>query len=168
MKKTLAAMAAVLFMASSAYAADVQTGRQSRRHHMTKAMSMGSALRHQPGKSGAKDPRISLNLPAPMRRKQLSMMRGHLKAVDDIIALVAEGKFDAASRVAHGRLGLTPEMKKMCDMFENDDFREMGLAFHQRADRLGDTLKTGDMKQSLRALRVMLNSCVQCHDTFRQ
>ena len=80
------------------------------------------------------DSRISLGLPAPMRHKQLAMMREHLRTVNDIVALISEGKFNAASQVAHSKLGLTPEMKKMCDMFTNSDFRQMGLAFHQSAD----------------------------------
>jgi len=53
-------------------------------------------------------------------------------------------------------------------MFANNDFRQMGLAFHQSADELGDTLKKGDLKQSLRALNATMSSCVQCHATFRQ
>ena len=112
--------------------------------------------------------RTSLNLSAPMRLMQKRMMREHLQAVNDIVALIAEGKFDAASGIAHKKLGLTPEMKKMCGMFANKDFRRMGLVFHKSADELGKVLKTKNLNKSLRALHTVMNSCVQCHATFRQ
>ena len=114
------------------------------------------------------DKRISLKLPAAMKVSQLAMMRGHLEAVNKIIADISIGEFDAAAQIAHQKLGLTPEMKKMCNMFGNDNFRTLGLAFHQSADKLSDVLKTGNLKQSLAALHNTMNFCVQCHATYRQ
>jgi len=125
-------------------------------HQMMHMMNTGS------------DKRTSLQLPEEMKGRQLANMRGHLQAVDDIIGYISEGNFDAASKTAHNKLGLTPEMKKMCNMFDNDDFRMMGLTFHQSADELGDVLKTGDLKASLAALHKTVNNCVQCHAAFRQ
>jgi hypothetical protein len=117
---------------------------------------------------GAKDPRISLGMSVPMRLKQLAMMRDHLKAVDEIVGLIAAGKFDKAATIAHKRLGLTPEMKKMCGMFGNETFRKMGIAFHKSADHLGDVLKTRDTTASLHALHSTMQYCVSCHQSFRQ
>jgi len=114
------------------------------------------------------DSRISLHLSPEMKQGQLANMRSHLEAVRNIVGLIATGDFDKASDIAHHKLGLTPEMKKMCNMFGNDDFKKLGLAFHQSADTLGDVLKTGDMQASLNALHTTMNSCVQCHATFRQ
>jgi len=122
---------------------------------------MGMKMNHS-------DERTSLNLPAPMRAMQKRMMREHLAAVNDIVGLIADGRFDEASRIAHARLGLTPEMKQMCNRFENADFRAMGLEFHRRADELGEVLKTRNAKRSLAALHRVMNSCVQCHAAFRQ
>ncbi len=126
---------------------------------------MHSNMHHM---SEANDSRISLGLSPQMKQHQLANMRSHVEAVHDIIGLLAEDKFDEASTIAHNKLGLTPEMKKMCSMFDNDDFRKLGLAFHQSADELGDVLKTGDMKRSLIALQRTMTSCVQCHAAFRQ
>ena len=114
------------------------------------------------------DSRISLGLSPQMKQNQLANMRSHVEAVHDIIGLLAEDKFDEAAMIAHQKLGLTPEMKKMCNMFGNADFTKLGLAFHQQADKLGETLKTHDMKRSLSALHTTMDSCVQCHATFRQ
>jgi len=136
-----------------------------------KADDMESMMQHHQmmhKMESATDKRTSLHLPEQMKAQQLANMRSHLEAVNNIIADISTGKFDAASKIAHQKLGLTPEMKKMCNMFGNDDFRTLGLAFHKSADKLGDVLKTGNMKRSLAALHNTMNSCVQCHATFRQ
>jgi len=114
------------------------------------------------------DKRISLGLGPMQKQHQLSNMRSHLKAVQDIVGMIAENRFDEASLVAHEKLGLTPEMQQMCNMFDNQDFRAMGLAFHRSADELGDTLKSKDPDQSLRALHRTMNYCIQCHASYRQ
>ena len=152
MKKTITA-----WMASALIALPAMAGE----------MMHGHVMGHGP-MSEMDDTRTSLNLPAPMRLMQKRMMREHLQAVNDIVGLIAAGKFDAASGIAHKKLGLTPEMEKMCNMFANNDFRRMGLAFHKSADELGDVLKTRNLNKSLRALHAVMNSCVQCHATFRQ
>ena len=114
------------------------------------------------------DERISLGLPPQMKQHQLSNMRSHLEAVEEIIGFIVEGQYDNASATAHSKLGLTDEMKKMCDMFKNDDFRELGITFHKSGDALGDALLTKDVNKSLRALQNTMGYCVQCHATFRQ
>ncbi len=160
MNRYSALMLATLWMAVPAYAGDMMHGPMMG-HGMAHPMMPGMAMNHP-------DDRTSLNLPAPMRAMQKRMMRDHLAAVNEIVGLIAEDRFDKASRIAHARLGLTPEMKRMCDRFENADFRAMGLAFHRRADELGEVLKTRNTKRSLAALHRVMNSCVQCHATFRQ
>lgn len=114
------------------------------------------------------DERISLGLSPEMKQHQLSNMRSHLEAVQTIISLIAEKEFLKASEIAHSKLGLTEEMGEMCNMFNNEDFTALGLAFHKSGDSLGDALKTKDTTKSLRALQVTLGYCVKCHATFRQ
>ncbi len=112
--------------------------------------------------------RISLGLPSEMKQHQLANMRAHLQATHLIIGLLAERKFKQASKIAHTKLGLTEEMRLMCDKFENEDFKKLGLAFHNSADELGDVLQTKNMKKSLQALSRMTGYCVQCHEKYRQ
>lgn len=114
------------------------------------------------------DTRISLNESPQMKQHQLSIMRGHVEAVKTVIGLISESKFDEASKIAHAQLGLTPEMKMMCGMFNNENFEQLGLAFHKSGDELGDALHTGDLKASLRALNNTMQYCVECHATYRQ
>ena len=137
-------------------------------HEMGHEMGHGGMMHGMDGGPMAEDGRASLHLAAPMRMMQKRMMREHLAAVQAIVGLVADGRFDEAAKIAHEKLGLTPAMKKMCDMFGNNDFRTMGLAFHSQADELGEVLKTRNLNKSLRALHSVLNSCVQCHARFRQ
>ena len=114
------------------------------------------------------DTRISLNLSPEMKRRQLENMRSHLQAVQAITGLLAKRKFDQAAQIAHSKLGLTDEMKKMCKMFGNAKFERLGLAFHKSGDVLGDTLSTRNLNKSLQALNATMGYCVQCHETFRQ
>jgi hypothetical protein len=114
------------------------------------------------------DNRISLNLSPEMKQHQLSNMRSHVEAVEAITGLLAAGKFEQASQVAHSKLGLTDEMMKMCSMFENEKFNQLGMAFHKSGDELGNALQSKDMKKSLQALHDTMGYCVQCHATFRQ
>lgn len=118
--------------------------------------------------SNIEDERISLALSPQMKTNQLSNMRSHVEAIQTIIGLIGEGDFIKASGVAHAKLGLTEEMRRMCNMFDNEDFVQLGLAFHKSADALGDVLQTEDMNKSLRALHTTMGYCVQCHATFRQ
>ncbi|MDO8465056.1 MAG: cytochrome C [Gallionella sp.] len=134
-----------------AFAANEQMQHQNHRH----AMSM-------------MDTRTSLGLSAEMKQHQLSNMREHLEAVNSIISLISENKFEDASKIAHGQLGSTPEMLKMCRMMDNEKFMALGLAFHKSGDDLGDALKTKDIKASLRALNKTTQYCVECHAAYRQ
>ena len=114
------------------------------------------------------DMRTSLNLSAEMKQHQLSNMRSHVEAIKNIVGLIAENKFDEASKIAHDKLGLTPEMKVMCNMFDNEKFKTLGLAFHKSGDDLGEALQTKDVNTSLRALNKTMEYCVTCHATYRQ
>jgi hypothetical protein len=114
------------------------------------------------------DERISLALSPEMKQHQLSNMRSHVEAIRSIVSLIAKNDFEKASEIAHTKLGLTEEMKKMCDMFDNEKFKQLGLAFHKSGDELGDVLLKKDAAQSLGALSRTMGYCVECHATFRQ
>ncbi len=114
------------------------------------------------------DTRTSLGVTGAMKQHQLSNMRSHVEAVKDIVGLIAENKFEEASKIAHTKLGLTPDMQAMCGMFNNENFAKLGFAFHKSGDDLGDVLQTKDVNASLRALNRTMQYCVECHATYRQ
>jgi len=56
----------------------------------------------------------------------------------------------------------------MCNMFDNRDFKTLGLSFHKSGDDLGEALQTRDVNVSLRALNRTMQYCVDCHGAYRQ
>lgn len=114
------------------------------------------------------DKRIPLNLPPMMAQHQKANMREHLKAVNEIVGYMGAKDFTQASKTAHEKLGLTTQMKQMCDNMPNETFRTMALDFHQSGDALAEVLKTKDADQSLKALDAVLTKCTACHEMFRQ
>jgi hypothetical protein len=125
-------------------------------------------MNHHAMQEGMNDSRISLNLSPEIKQHQLANMRSHVEAVQSIVGFISIGDFEQAARVAHLKLGLTDEMKKMCGMFGNDKFEKLGLAFHKSGDELGNALQTKDVSKSLQALHETIGYCVECHATFRQ
>lgn len=115
----------------------------------------------------SKDTRIQLNVPDMMKEHQKTMMREHLKAVNEIVAGLAANDFELVSQTAHKKLGLTDEMRNMCSMFGNQEFEKIGLEFHTKADELGNVAKTKDLNKTLLALDTMLKRCNQCHSMFK-
>lgn len=115
----------------------------------------------------ANDDRISLKLNVMQKNHQLKMMRSHLAAVQNIMQLVSQNKFDEAAEVAHSQLGASAEMKMMCAIPKNKQFEDLGLQFHKSADEMGNMLKLKDKDKSLAALAKTLNYCVNCHATFK-
>ncbi len=114
------------------------------------------------------DSRISLGLSERMKVHQLQNMGSHVEAVQMIIGLLSKESFDKAAEIAHTKLGLTDDMKRMCNMFKNEGFRTLGLEFHKSADNLAKLIKTRDLSKSLNALHKTMSYCVQCHATYRQ
>ncbi|WP_396600361.1 hypothetical protein [Algibacter sp. R77976] len=114
------------------------------------------------------DGRISLNLNEMQKKHQLSNMRSHLQAVQEITALLSQDDYDKASKLAYSKLGSTTEMKLMCASFGDEGFEKLGLEFHKSADIMSDVLKKRNKENSLAALSNTLNYCVQCHATYKQ
>ena len=154
MKKILMAISVFIGLAglNVSFAANEQMQHQNHHQHTMSMM----------------DTRTSLGLPEEMKQHQLSNMREHLAAISSIIGLLSENRFEEASKIARTKLGLNPEMQKMCSSFGNEKFTALGMAFHQSGDDLGDALKTKDVNTSLRALNKTMQYCVECHAVYRQ
>lgn len=153
MKNSLLAVSAcmAIFGANAAFAAEEPAAALLHHHEMQ-----------------MEDNRIALGISPQMKLHQLASMREHLEAVQAIVGLIVESKFDEASKIAHEKLGLTPEKKAMCMAMHNQKFTELGLAFHESGDKLGEVLQTGNAGESLKALHKTMQFCVQCHATYRQ
>lgn len=124
-----------------------------------------SPMKHSKTKD---DGRISLHLNPMQKNHQLKNMRSHLEAVQKIIHLLSEDKYDEASVVSYEELGSTTEMKLMCASFGNENFENLGVEFHKSADEMSEIMLQKDKEKSLAALSNTMNYCVQCHSTFKQ
>ncbi len=114
------------------------------------------------------DGRVSLNLNEMQKNHQLSNMRSHLEAVQEITLLLSQDDYDKASELAYTKLGSTTEMKLMCASFGDKGFENLGLEFHKSADIMSEVFKKRNKDNSLTALSNTLNYCVQCHATYKQ
>ena len=114
------------------------------------------------------DKRTSLKLNAMQKNHQLMNMRDHLEAVQNIITLLSSDKYNEASKVAYTKLGSTTEMKLMCASFGDKNFENLGLEFHESADKMSEIFKNRNKEESLKALSNTMNYCVRCHATYRQ
>ncbi len=142
---------------------DMQSGHMM--HDMGGGQMMGG---HMMDGKMMDDKRIPLNLPPMMAQHQKANMREHLKAAADVVHYMGANDFAAASKTAKEKLGLTAQMKQMCDNMPNETFRTMALDFHKSGDALAEALKTKDTGKSLKALDAMLAKCTACHEMFRQ
>lgn len=144
------------------FASSVQAGTQEQSHDMHSSHSM-----HQ--QHGAVvDDRISLNLSPAMKQHQLQNMRAHLEAIQKIIAQLGQKDFTGASQTAHQKLGLSKEMRTMCNRFDNESFKTLAINFHTSADEMAEVFEKENLEESLAAVNNTMNYCVSCHKQFRQ
>ncbi|WP_417557174.1 hypothetical protein [Mesoflavibacter zeaxanthinifaciens] len=114
------------------------------------------------------DGRIPLNLNPMQKNHQLSNMRSHLEAVQQITLLLSQEKYDEASTLAYEKLGSTTEMRLMCASFGDKGFETMGIEFHKSADVMSEVFKEKNKDRALQALSNTLNYCVSCHAIYKQ
>jgi hypothetical protein len=129
------------------------------------------------GASQAQDTRQLVKLPPPMQEHMLGNMRDHLATLNEILGDVADGKYDAAAKIAEARLGmsslslhgaahLAPYLPK--------PMQDIGTGMHRAASRLvivlqdASTAPTADaMRDINRALYAVTTQCEACHAGYR-
>ncbi len=119
--------------------------------------------------SSGGDTRQPLILQAPMAEHQKQNMRGHLAAVQAIIAAVAHDDMGAVA-TAVGRIGYSEAMGQMCEHMgaATPGFTARALDFHHTADTIAEAARRGDRAGVLSALDRTLQACIGCHATYRQ
>ena len=144
---------------------------------------------HMSMMSHAPDTRKLLDFPAPMREHMLSNMRGHLQALNEILAALSIGDVAKAGKIAETRLGVESpgaaacvpnsgttdhsphDMAAMMAKFMPEDMRALGLTMHESASEFArEAAKSqtgGDLKPALAALARVTQSCAACHAEYR-
>jgi cytochrome c556 len=115
------------------------------------------------------DARRPVPLPPMMANHQKQNMRDHLVAVQEIVAAAARGDFAGVEHAA-GRIGYSEQMGQMCTHMgaAAPGFAEQALAFHRTADTIVAAALQHDREGVLRTLATTLQSCANCHATWKQ
>ena len=115
------------------------------------------------------DARAPVPLLPMMANHQKQNMRGHLVAVQDIIAALATDDFAAVEKAA-ARIGFSAQMGVQCTHMGAGapGFTEQALAFHHTADRIGEAARARDKPRALTELSATLTACTHCHQAWKQ
>jgi len=116
-----------------------------------------------------KDHRMPVPLPRHMAEHQLTQMRDHLAAIQEVMSAVSSGDFAAVEHSA-ARIGSSEQMSRMCGHMGAGapGFTEMALSFHRTADSITEAAKKRDSHAVTRSVAATLQTCVACHSTYRQ
>jgi hypothetical protein len=135
----------------------------------------------------AKDARIEVDVPDPMKAKMLENMRGHQQAIAEILAALAKGDGPAAAKIADDRLGMgSPgsaackpnaksgelgDMPKMMASHMPDEMRALGMTMHAQATKFAEEAarvkQGGDLRPALAELGQTVQACNACHAAYR-
>jgi hypothetical protein len=135
----------------------------------------------------AKDSRIEVDLPEPMKAHMLANMRGHQAAIADILAALAKGDGDGTAKIAETRLGMgSPgsaackpdaksgelgDMPKMMASHMPDEMRALGMTMHAQASKFAEEAakvkQGGDPRPALAELSQVVQACNACHAAYR-
>lgn len=115
------------------------------------------------------DERSPVPLLPMMALHQKENMRDHLVAVQEVVAALVAGDFEAVERAA-ARLGSSDQMRRMCDHMGAGapGFTEQALGFHETADAILEGARERDGKKVLAALDATLRTCTACHARWKQ
>ncbi len=101
-------------------------------------------------------------------------MRNNLRALNDILSLVAEGKLAEASTVAESELGQSAMGKHRSQPMAARPGPHMptamhaiGMDGHKAASDFAKIAVTGDRDKTLAALPSLTTACVACHYAYR-
>jgi hypothetical protein len=135
----------------------------------------------------AKDTRIEVDLPGPMKNMMLTNMRGHQQAVAEILAELSKGDGAAAAKIAETRLGMgSPgsaackpnaksgdlgDMPKMMASHMPEEMRALGMTMHAQATKFAEEAakvkQGGDLRPALAELGQVVQACNACHAAYR-
>jgi len=115
------------------------------------------------------DQRKPVPLVPMMATHQKQEMRDHLLAVQEIIQAAGKNDFPGVEKAA-ARIGYSEQMGMMCKHMGAGaaGFTDAALKFHHTADGIGGAAKKKDMAGVMTALASTLETCTDCHKTYKQ
>lgn len=138
----------------------------------TRSLALAAALAGLAFPALGQDARTPIKLDPGVRAQLREEMRGHMEALDDIIAALAAGDFPRSAAGARASLGVGSG--KGLGRFMPAEFRQMGMAMHRSALDFADAAAavTGepaaaDWQKATTALATLSATCRGCHGAFR-
>lgn len=116
------------------------------------------------------DTRQFVQLPEMMQQHMMSNMRDHLKALNEILAALADGELDKAADIAEHRLGMSSLGSHGATHlagFMPDGMRQAGTEMHKAASRFAVKAQEGELLPAYKALSDVTSACVGCHSGYR-
>lgn len=123
-----------------------------------------------PSAGVADDTREKVDFPEMMKQHQLSNMRDHLAALNEILALLAKSELDKAADIAEHRLGMTSMVAHNASHmapYMPKGMQAIGSEMHHAASRFAMTAQEGDLPRAMDSLSKVTQQCVACHSTYR-
>ena len=142
-------------------------------------MKHGDKYSMQHGSGGnhhqSADSRVEVVFPAKTYDETLASMREHLRAVDLVIASVANGDYEKAATAAEKGLGIGHQHGvdglQSGHAYMPPAMLSFGSAMHINARELVVTLRdaevTGDVAIVMSSLNNVTKQCVGCHDAYK-
>ena len=111
-----------------------------------------------------------VKFPPKLQLKQLSNMRAHMVALNEILEYLAFDELDEAADVAEKRLGLSARHSHNTNdlaKYMPEGMRQAGYNMHSAASNFAQVAKKGDAESAYEALIAVTQSCVACHAGYR-
>jgi cytochrome c556 len=112
-----------------------------------------------------------------MQEHMLGNMRDHLVTLNGVLGEIADGKLDAAAKLAEQRLGMSSlgaHGAAHMAPFMPQPMQDLGTSMHRAASRLAITLQNASVSPSLgtmaevnRGLHEVTSACTGCHAAYR-
>ena len=122
----------------------------------------------------AQDARQLAPLPAAAQESLRQEMLDNMLAVNEVLALMAEGKVREAGEAAEAKLGMSAMGKHRSKPFDARPGPHMppamhgiGMDGHKAVSEFAAVAKTGDRDKALALLPNLTSACVGCHFSYR-
>jgi len=120
------------------------------------------------------DSREMVVLPEMMQKHMLANMRDHLRVIGEIQDALADGRFDAAQKIAEERLGMSSLVAHGAAHmapYMPEPMRAMGTEMHRAASRFAliaqEASVDRDLSPALKGLSAVTAQCNACHAAYR-
>ena len=122
----------------------------------------------------AEDARQLATLPPAAQESLRQEMLDNLLAINEVLALMAEGKVKEAGVAAEAKLGMSAMGKHRSKPFDARPGPHMppamhgiGMDGHKAVSEFAAVAKTGDRDKALALLPNLTSACVGCHFSYR-